>query len=686
MRGVGGIWKDLTANVNSMADNLTSQVRNIAEVTTAVARGDLSRKITVDVRGEILELKNTINTMVDQLNGFASEVTRVAREVGTEGRLGGQAEVRGVGGVWKDLTGNVNLLAANLTNQVRAIAEVATAVTKGDLTRSIQVETRGEVAELKDNINTMISNLRETTERYREQDWLKTNIAKFTGMLQGQRELRSVGQALLTELAPLVDAHQGAIYHFAASEGLPALKLLSRYAGGAWVQETIRPGQGLLGQCALDKKRIVLADVAPDFVSISTSLGEARRVNIIVLPVLFEGQTKAVIELASLHPLTVLNIAFLEQLAPHLGAVFNTIEATMRTEGTLERRVAARTSELAESRARLRHAADLAKLTYFDLDYVHNRIQTAENFAGIMGFALPEPNDDQDSLAVGTMLLRDHVIPADRDRFVAETERLDVGGDRKTEYRVLGDDGRERWIESEWHVESGLDGRPLRAFAANLDITERKQAEEQKKLLMAEVNHRSKNLLAVVQAMVNQSARGADPATFASNLTERLRGLSASQDLFIKCDWREIDIHDLVHAQLSHFRDLIGTRILVEGSPARLTAAAAQAVGMALHELATNAAKYGSLSTSGGRARVSWDVSKGTRAVVHDAVGRRVRAEGVGPDPKRVRFSRDGADRGVGAGGKSRNQFLGKRPDLETERARQRRPGDERSACLKWRV
>src|SRR5205085_1241917 len=210
----------------TMGGNLTAQVRNIAEVTTAVARGDLNRKITVDVKGEILELKNTINTMVDQLNAFAGEVTRVAREVGTEGKLGGQAAVPGAAGTWKDLTGNVNLLAANLTSQVRTIAEVATAVTKGDLTRSVQVETRGEMAELKDNINTMISNLRETTERNREQDWLKTNLARFTGMLQGQRELDTVGQMLLSELSPLVSAYQATIYHLDGTDESGRLKLL----------------------------------------------------------------------------------------------------------------------------------------------------------------------------------------------------------------------------------------------------------------------------------------------------------------------------------------------------------------------------------------------------------------------------------------------------------------------------
>src|SRR6187200_2828766 len=265
--GVGGTWKDLTDNVNFMASNLTEQVRGIVKVVTAVANGDLNQRLTVQAKGEVAALADTINGMTDTLAIFADQVTNVAREVGVEGRLGGQANVPGAAGTWKDLTGNVNLLAANLTTQVRAIAEVATAVTKGDLTRSIQVETRGEVAELKDNINTMISNLRETTESNREQDWLKTNLARFTGMLQGQRELSTVGKLLLTELAPLVNAHQGTIYHLAVADGDAELALLSSYAHSARLASTIRVGEGLVGQCAAEKKRILLADVPADFVT-----------------------------------------------------------------------------------------------------------------------------------------------------------------------------------------------------------------------------------------------------------------------------------------------------------------------------------------------------------------------------------------------------------------------------------
>jgi HAMP domain-containing protein/CheY-like chemotaxis protein/signal transduction histidine kinase len=332
--GVGGTWKDLTDNVNFMASNLTEQVRGIVKVVTAVANGNLTQRLTVQAKGEVAALADTINNMTDTLATFADQVSNVAREVGVDGRLGGQANVPGAAGTWKDLTGNVNRLAANLTTQVRAIAEVATAVTKGDLTRSIQVETRGEVAELKDNINTMISNLRETTESNREQDWLKTNLARFSGMLQGQRELNTVGQMLLSELAPLVHAHQGTVYHVT---GNSQMALLSSYAqsGAMRLAPTISLGEGLVGQCAVEKKRILLSEVPADFVTISSSLGRSTRVSVIVLPVLFEGQIKAVIELASLQAFSVVNLAFLEQLTVSIGAVFNTIEATMRTERLL---------------------------------------------------------------------------------------------------------------------------------------------------------------------------------------------------------------------------------------------------------------------------------------------------------------------------------------------------------------
>src|SRR5438552_3564922 len=430
VRGVAGTWKDLTDNVNLMASNLTGQVRNIAEVTTAVARGDLSKKVTVDVKGEILELKNTVNTMVDQLNSFASEVTRVAREVGTEGELGGQATVQGVAGTWKDLTDsvnfmarnltnqvrgipkivaavakgdlnqkllveakgeigeladtinnmidtlatfadqvttvarevgvegklggqasvpgaagtwrdltdNVNRLAANLTTQLRAIAEVATAVTKGDLTRSIQVGAQGEVAAVKDNINEMIGNLKDTTLRNQEQDWLKTNLTKFTRMLQGQRDLLTVSKLILSELAPVVPAQQGVFYIMDKSGREPELKLLASYAcrEESGLKTSLMLGETLVGQAALEKQRILLNDAPSDYVKVSSALGAARPMNIVVLPILFEGEAKAVIELSSLERFNSTHQAFLDQLTESIGIVLHTIEANTRTENLLK--------------------------------------------------------------------------------------------------------------------------------------------------------------------------------------------------------------------------------------------------------------------------------------------------------------------------------------------------------------
>ncbi|NGZ87365.1 hybrid sensor histidine kinase/response regulator [Duganella aceris] len=335
--GVGGTWKDLTDNVNFMASNLTGQVRNIAAVTTAVARGDLSKKITVDVKGEILELKDTINVMVDQLSSFASEVTRVAREVGTEGKLGGQANVSGVAGTWKDLTENVNQLAANLTNQVRAIAEVATAVTRGDLSRSIQVEARGEVSYLKDNINEMIRNLKDTTLKNAQQDWLKTNLARFTRLLQGQRDLQAVTKLILSELAPLVSAHHGVFYMMDSQESDARLRMIASYGyrSSRKLPTSFLPGEGLVGQCALEKNRIWLTDVPRDYIVVSSGLGAAPPTNIVVLPILFEQQVKAVIEIASLDRFTETHLSFLDQLMESIGVVLNTIEANSRTESLL---------------------------------------------------------------------------------------------------------------------------------------------------------------------------------------------------------------------------------------------------------------------------------------------------------------------------------------------------------------
>jgi PAS domain S-box-containing protein len=358
VRGVGGTWKDLTDSVNSMAGNLTGQVRNIAEVTTAVAQGDLSKKITVDVQGEILELKNTINTMVDQLNAFASEVTRVAREVGTEGKLGGQADVRGVGGTWKDLTDSVNLLAANLTTQVRAIGDVATAVTRGDLSRSIQVSASGEVEILKDDINEMIRRLRDTTTENAEQVWLKTNLARFSGMLQRQREPETVGRLILSELAPLVGVLNGALYLKEGDDGAASLRLIATYArqNTAPVPERLDIGEGLTGQCVRERKRIIVDDVPADYVAITSALGEARPRTVVVLPVMFEGEIQAVMELAAFDPFTEIQLAFLDQLCDSIGIVLSTIAANNRAEAYL-REQAAR-AEAEAGLARLRQVVD----------------------------------------------------------------------------------------------------------------------------------------------------------------------------------------------------------------------------------------------------------------------------------------------------------------------------------------
>ncbi|MBY0230238.1 MAG: response regulator, partial [Gemmataceae bacterium] len=385
VEGVAGTWKDLTDSVNMMAANLTSQVRGIAKVVTSVANGDLKRKLTVEAKGEIAELADTINSMIDTLATFADQVTGVAREVGVEGQLGGQAKVPGAAGTWKALTENVNQLADNLTRQVRAIAEVATAVTKGDLTRSIALDAQGEMAALKDTINEMIRNLKDTTLKNSEQDWLKTNLAKFSGMLQGQRDLTNVGRMVLSELCPVVSAQQAEFYVLDEDNGEQSLTLLASYAaeGRGSLGKKVRMGQGVVGQCALEKQKIVLDGLPPDYIRISSGLGEGAPRSVLVLPLVFEGQVRGVLELASFGGFNPTHQALLDQLTESFGIVLNTIEANMRTEDLLKQsqslahQLGTRQEELQKTNQELQEKAQLLAEQNMEVERKNSEVEQA---------------------------------------------------------------------------------------------------------------------------------------------------------------------------------------------------------------------------------------------------------------------------------------------------------------------
>jgi HAMP domain-containing protein/CheY-like chemotaxis protein/putative methionine-R-sulfoxide reductase with GAF domain len=425
VKEVSGTWKDLTDSVNGLSSSLTTQVRNIADVTTAVANGDLSKKITVDVRGEVLELKDTINTMVDQLASFAAEVTRVAREVGTEGILGGQANVEGVSGVWRGLTDNVNTLAGTLTTQLRAIAEVTTAVTQGDLTRRIAVEAAGEVEELRDNINQMITTLRETTDVNAQQDWLNTNMARFSGLLQGQRDLKAVSRLVMSELTPLVGAQLGAFFMAeAGADSEPQLRLIASYAftQRKGVATIYGLGEGIVGQAALERKSILVTQAPDDYITIASGLGKAAPVNIIVLPVLFEDQVMAVIELASFTPYSDAHLTFLEQLTETLGVVLNTIFATMRTEELLQQSQGL-TLELQSQSEELQSQRDELERTNQELEEQARSLKASEELLQQQQEELQQTNEELEEKAA---LLAEQNARIEQKNTEVETARVEL--------------------------------------------------------------------------------------------------------------------------------------------------------------------------------------------------------------------------------------------------------------------
>ena len=397
--GVAGTWKDLTDSVNSMASNLTTQVRGIIKLVTAVANGDLSQKFTMDAQGEIAALADTLNTMTDTLRAFASEVTRVGREVGTEGKLGGQAKVPGAAGTWRDLVDNVNQLADSLTNQIRAMADVATAVTEGDLTRSITVEAQGEVLQLKERVNQMIVNLRETTQKNLEQDWLKTNLAKFSGMMQGQKSLESVSRMIMSELTPLVQASHGAFFVMDEGEG-KTLRLLATYAykERKQVANRFRLGEGVVGQAALEKKSILLSRVPHDYIHVTSGLGEAPPLNLIVLPVLFEDDVRAVIELASFEPFSQIHRLFLEQLTESIGVVLNMIGANMRTEELLKQSQSL-ADELKEQSSELQRQQNELKRSNQELEQQAQTLRSSEEMLREQQEELQQVNEELEEKA-----------------------------------------------------------------------------------------------------------------------------------------------------------------------------------------------------------------------------------------------------------------------------------------------
>ncbi|HSQ28627.1 MAG TPA: response regulator [Gemmatimonadaceae bacterium] len=445
--GAAGVWRDLTDNVNGLAANLTTQVRNIADVTTAVANGDLSQKITVEAQGEVLSLKNTINNMVDRLRVFADEVTRVAKEVGTEGILGGQAEVPNVSGTWKGLTDSVNAMANSLTAQVRNIADVATSVTKGDLTRQITVDAQGELDELKQNINQMIANLRETTERNQEQDWLKTNLAKFSRMMQGQKDLESVSRLIMSELTPLVSAHHGAFFISDQDPGGVSLKLIASYAYRArkHVANRFAPGEGLVGQSALEKQPILLQNVPDDYIQITSGLGEAPPRNIIVLPILFEGDVKAVIELASFLPFSQIHQSFLDQLAESIGVVLNMIQANMRTEELLQQSQKL-TQELQSQSRELQQQQDELKKSNQELEAQARTLRQSEELLKEQQEELQQVNEELEEKA--SLLAEQNAKVEQKNR---EVEAARVALEEKAEQLALSSKYKNEFLANMSH-------------------------------------------------------------------------------------------------------------------------------------------------------------------------------------------------------------------------------------------
>jgi two-component sensor histidine kinase/methyl-accepting chemotaxis protein len=594
-----GAWGEMEGAVNALIDDLLWPTTAVNRAIAAVARGDLSQTVALEVdgrslKGEFLQSATIVNTMMKQLKMFTSEVTRTAREVGTEGRLGGQADTREVGGVWKDLAESVNAMASNLTAQVRNIADVTVAVANGDLSKRLTLDGRGEIAELKDNINTMIASLRLTAEHNAEQEWLKTNLAKFASMLQGQRDLSSLARLLLSELTPLVDAQLGAIYRVEAEEGVRYLKVLAAYIDddGRLYCERIPLGGDRIAQCAVDKQRLLITEMPAYAAPVRFSMFKAVPRNVIVLPILFENEVKAVIELASASAFTKLQMTFLEQLTASVGIVFNSVEAAMRTEGLLKR--------LQDSEDRQNLALAAGNMGSWDWDLVKGRCVWDEGQKQLFGV-------DPASFDVAFPNVRKLVDRGDWKMLCRLLKRARHDGEAcQVEFRVRRPDGGMRWCLGRAVAVKNAGGRISRIRGVTMDITERKEAEDRQSLLAREVDHRTKNVLAVVHAIVSLT-RAEDIKQFSAAVEGRVQALARAHSLLSESRWCGAKIGDLIQGELGCYRTPNLDRIRISGKSLSLHPSAVQALALAVHELASNAAKHGALSVPSGSVEVTWE-------------------------------------------------------------------------------
>ncbi|HET7676914.1 MAG TPA: ATP-binding protein [Candidatus Limnocylindrales bacterium] len=528
-----GEWARNIDSINRLVADLTDQTREASRVLGAVARGDLSQRMSLEIEGRPLKgayrrAGETINTMVDQLNAFASEVTRVAREVGTEGKLGGQADVRGVGGTWKDLTDSVNSMAGNLTAQVRAIGDVATAVTRGDLSRAIQVEAQGELAVLKDDLNEMIRNLRDTTQKNEEQDWLKSNVARFNQLLQGQRDMQTVARLTLSELSSLVGIHRGVFYVYDADGDQPALRLLAGYGHepARGPAATFRLGEGLVGQCALERRRILLDPVPAGYMAINSALGTAAPASVVVLPITFETETRAVMELASLDRLTEIQLLFLDQLTESVGIVLNSIAANIRA-GQLVQEQAAR-AELEAGLARLRQVVDVMPEGILIADAAGRVYLSNAAAEDIMGVVPPTVLAEGSGLPSISRLDGSYCPPDQQPLSRAVFGREVVRGDQLVVTNAVT--GREVPILVNSAPLSDAQGIPAGGVAVFQDITPLRDVDRQKDEFLAAISHDLKTPATIIKGRANLLQRAVQRAARegSEELAEGLQAIDES--------------------------------------------------------------------------------------------------------------------------------------------------------------